>query len=382
MLVVIFGGKRAPFFRGEIDMKRSSPLRHLWFFFFFFLLSSLASILLADEPLKIRVRKGDTLSYLSFKTYGKYNLEIGAILKKENPRVKDIDLIYAGQQLNFPTAEEMNRRLGGQAGIAAKREGEKEISEARPPQPPAPPTAPVSDTQVRAQKGVITYLEGQVQVKKSGETQWAPGRPNMILGENDQIKVLARSRAELILDNQSVLRLSENTVLTIQKLEEEKTTGKENTRMRISLGRVWVKVSKFFNPASRSDMKTPTVIAGVQGTIYQLSVAGDQSTTIQVYEGAVNVYNPFPKVLPTAPGAPTQVEKPREIAGPQEVKGPTTVSREEWTQIVLHQFQQITVTGREVPQPVPFSPGRERENAWVQWNEERDADFKPPARLR
>jgi hypothetical protein len=122
------------------------------------------------------------------------------------------------------------------------------------------------------------------------------------------------------------MRLSENTVLTIQKLEKEKTTGKENTRMGISLGRVWVKVSKFFNPASRTDLKTPTVIAGVQGTIYQLSVAADQSTTIQVYEGAVNVYNPFPRPLPRPERRPRS-----KVNGnyPQEVKGPTAVSREE-----------------------------------------------------
>jgi hypothetical protein len=361
-------------------MKRLSPLRYLWFFFILLLFSSLTSSLLADENLRIQVRKGDTLSYLSFKTYGKYDLEIAAILKKENPQIKDINLIYAGQRLNFPTPEDMDKRLGGQAAALVKPEAEKEVKEARPQRPSALPAAPASETQVRAQKGVITYLEGQVQVKKSGEAQWIPGHANMILGENDQIKVLAQSRAELILDNQSVMRLSENTLLTIHKLEKEKNTGKENTRMGISLGRVWVKVSKFFNPASRTDVKTPTVIAGVQGTIYQLSVAADQSTTIQVYEGAVNVYNPFPKALPSAPGAPAQVEKPREIAGPQEVKGPTEVSREEWTQIVLHQFQQITVTGREVPQPRPFHPGIERQSDWTRWNEERDADFKPPAR--
>jgi len=150
--------------------------------------------------------------------------------------------------------------------------------------------------------------------------------------------------------------------------------------MGISLGRVWVKVSKFFNPASRTEVKTPTVIAGVQGTIYQLSVAPDQSTTIQVYEGAVNVYNPFPPVPPAVPGAPTEVQKPREVPGPQEVRGPTAVSREEWTQIVLHPFQEITVTGREVPQPKPFRPGIGRQNEWDRWNEERDQDFKPPAR--
>ena len=362
-------------------MEHPSPLRYLWFFLILLLISSLASLLLADETLKIRVRKGDTLSYLSFKTYGRYNPEIAGILKQENPQIKDVNLIYPGQELKFPALESMNRRLAGPPGIPARPADEKDAKVARPPQPPTPPTAPVSDTQVRAQKAVITYLEGQVQVKRAGETRWATAQANMILGENDQIKVPAQSRAELILDNQSVMRLSENTALTLQKLEEEKTTGKENTRMDLSLGKMWVKVSKLFNPASRSDVKTPTVIAGVQGTIYQLSVAGDQSTTIQVYEGAVNVYNPFPKGLPPVPGAPTQVEKPREVTGPQEVAGPKAVSREEWTQIVLHQFQQITVTGREIPKPVPFQPERERQNEWNRWNEERDADFKPPARV-
>jgi hypothetical protein len=361
-------------------MKPLAALRYLWFFLVLFLLSSLTGILLADETLKIQVRKGDSLSYLSFKAYGMYDRQVADILKKENPQIKDIDLIYAGQQLNFLTPEAMKKRLADRTGKPAPPAAEKEVKEARPAPPSEPPSAPGSETGARAQKGVITFLEGGVQVKKSGEAQWAPARPNMILSENDQIRVPAQARAELILDNQSVLRLSGNTVLTIQKLEEEKSSRKENARMEISLGRLWLKMGKLFNPASRCDVKSPTVIAGVQGTVYQLSVAGDNSTTIQVYEGAVNVYNPFPQAQPSVPGAPAQVEKPREVAGPQEVRGPTAVTREEWTQIVLHQYQQITVTGRGVPQPASFDPTQERANEWVRWNEERDADFKPPAR--
>ena len=74
------------------------------------------------------------------------------------------------------------------------------------------------------------------------------------------------------------------------------------------------------------------------------------------------------------------VDRPHEVAGPQEVPGPTSISREEWTQIVVHQFQQVTVTRREIPRPTPFDPNKERQAEWVQWNEERDADFRPPAR--
>ena len=345
-------------------------------------LFSVIRLLSADEIVKVRVRKGDTVSYLSFKMYGMYDGQIAGILKAENPQVKDLDLIYVGQELNFPAAEALRGKIGERTSKAARPGVGTDAKQAGSP-PAVPSERPTgTETQVRANKGVITFLEGPVQVKKSGETQWSPARPNMILLENDQIKVPGQSRAELILDNQSVMRLSENTRLTIHKLEEEKTTRKETARMDISAGKLWVRMAKLFNPASRYDVKSPTVIAGVQGTVYQITVAGDQSTTIQVFQGAVNVYNPFPKATGSGPVKPAEVEKPHEVAGPQPVPGPTTVSREEWTQIVLHQFQQITVAGQGVPQPTSFDPNAERQTEWVRWNEERDADFNPPAKTQ
>ena len=347
------------------------PPKGMGIFLILLSLSFVPNLLKADEALKILVRKGDTISYLSFKIYGMYDGQIAEILKKENPQVKDLDWIYVGQQLNFPAPEAVRGKLGAKTSMLAK---------ASPSPAPSSEQPKASETQVRANKGVITYLEGPVQVKRSGEAQWSSARPNMILLENDQIKVPGQSRAELILDNQSVLRLSENTLLTIDKLEEEKTTKKETARMDISAGKLWVRMAKLFNPASRYDVKSPTVIAGVQGTVYQIMVAGDQSTTIQVFQGAVNIYNPFPKATPSGPGKAVGVEEPHEVAGPQEVPGPTTVSREEWTQIVLHQLQQITVTGRGIPHPTSFDPNDERQSEWVRWNEERDADFSPPAK--
>ena len=349
-------------------------------FLVLFFLSSVPSLLNADEVVKIRVRKGDTVSYLSFKMYGMYDGQIAGILKAENPQVRDLDLIYVGQELNFPTPEALQGKIGDKIAKAAKPRVGMETKPAGSPPAPSSERPAATETQVRANKGVITFLEGPVQVKKSGETQWSPARPNMILSENDQIQVPRQSRAELILDNQSVMRLSENTLLTIHKLEEEPATRKETARMDISAGKLWVRMAKLFNPASRYDVKSPTVIAGVQGTVYQIMVAGDQATTIQVFQGAVNVYNPFPKAAGSEPVKPTEVEKPHEVAGPQQVPGPTAVSREEWTQIVLHQFQQITVTGQGIPQPTSFDPNAERQTEWVRWNEERDADFNPPAK--
>jgi len=366
-------------------MKRIPPRRYLWFSLWIISLFSLFSLSDANETHLVRVRKGDTISYLSFKIYGMYDPKMGELLRKENTQIKNLNLIYAGQQIRFPAPGVMKKWLG--------EKGLKPVAPGLPPEPkkPAPPkpgvtletpiqVEPMAPTQVRANKGVITFLEGQAQVKKAGKPQWSSARPNMILLEQDQVKVLARSRVELILDNQSVMRLSENTVLTIQKIEEEPASQKETVKTELSLGRLWTRASKLFNPASRYDVKTPTAIAGVQGTIYQVSVADDQSTSIQVYEGAVNVYNPFPPAKPSLPGE--RIGKPHEVPGPGEVPGPTTVSREEWTSIVLRQFQQITVTGRGISRPAPFDVQKERQKEWVRWNEERDSDFQPPERPR
>jgi len=200
------------------------------------------------------------------------------------------------------------------------------------------------------------------------------------LQENDQVKVPAKSRAELILDNQSVLRLAENTLLSIQSLQEEAATQIQTARMELALGKLWTRAAKLFHPASRYDIKTPTAIAGVQGTIYQVQVAEDRSTKIRVFQGAVNIYNPFPQAQPPPPGPSAKLRKPEEVPGPSEVPGPDFISREQWTEVVLQQFQQITVTEREISRPTPFDVAKERQDEWVRWNEERDADFKPPPR--
>lgn len=352
-------------------INRKNSLRFLRYSLLALSLSFTFGPLNAEEFQVIQVRKGDTISYLSFKIYGMCDTRIENLLRWENPRVKDLNLIYAGQQLRFPAPEAVREMLLDKPRRPDEPAKATEAKEGRSPEdrpvghetmPPAP---------IRGSRAVITLLEGQIQVKKGGETEWSAARPNMILLENDQIRVLAKSRAELILDNQSVMRLSENTWLTMQKLEEETTTRKETASMRLSLGKLWTRTAKLFNPSSRYDVTTPTAIAGVMGTVYQVSVAEDKSTNIQVFQGAVNVYNPFPPAGPSLPGEGAQVGPPQEVAGPGEVPGPVVISRDEWTRIILRQFQQITVTDRDISRPLVFEVTEQRQDEWVRWNEER-----------
>jgi LysM repeat protein len=50
----------------------------------------------------IKVKGGDTLNSLSQRVYGTYNHKIADAVQKENPHVKDLNLIYPDQQLKFP----------------------------------------------------------------------------------------------------------------------------------------------------------------------------------------------------------------------------------------------------------------------------------------
>lgn len=329
----------------------------------------------AEEGQIIKVRKGDTVSYLSFKIYGMYDPLLAELICQENPQIKNINLIYAGQELRFPSTPVMRKWLQEK-----RRRIEKPSPALAPPTPPVEKEALLAETRARANKAVLTYLSGQVQVKKKESMAWTAAQPNMILYEKDQIKVLAKSRAELILDNQSVLRLAENSLLTISKLEEAPAIKKETTDLHLALGKIWTRATKFFNPGSRYEVGTPTAIAGVQGTTYQVIVAENKVTKIKVYQGEVNVYNPFPQAPTPKPGRAPYIGPPKEVPGPREVSGPKEVSREEWTQIVLRQFQEITVTEKFITTPVSFDINQDRQEEWVKWNEERDLDFQPPAR--
>jgi len=363
-------------------INRTDSMRYLCYFLLALSLSFMFGPLNAEEVQLIRVRKGDTISYLSFKLYGMYDTKIEDLLHRENPTVRDLNLIYAGQQLRFPAPEAMKEMWLQQSlkpPLPARGTGIKQDHSLKET---LAGEGAIPVARVRANKGVITLLEGQARVKKAGETEWSSARANMILSENDQVRVLAKSRAELILDHQTVMRLSENTQLAIQKLEEEVATQRETARVQLSLGRMWTRTAKLFNPSSRYDVRTPTAIAGVTGTVYQMRVADDRSTSIQVFQGAVNVYNPFPPDRPSPPGQRTQLDPPQEVAGPAEVPGPMAISREEWTKIILRQFQQVTVTQWDIPRPIYFDVHKERQDEWVRWNEERDVDFRPPPRPR
>lgn len=214
--------------------------------------------------------------------------------------------------------------------------------------------------------GVITYVKGTAQKKAPAEEDWEKAKENTRLASGDKVKTMEKTRAEIRLEAGKVIRLDENTTIDLVKLVEE-SQNKIEMDVKMEQGNLWAKVSKL---GENMDFRVESPIAGasVRGTTFRVGVALDGSTTLNVYEGAVEVYNPIQK----AEGPITRIEAPREAAKPGYVEGPKEVSLEEWTYIVKD-MQKFTITPEGIKKVEAFKKiDPDEQSDWVKWNMEMD----------
>src|SRR5213594_3173717 len=125
-------------------------------------------------------------------------------------------------------------------------------------------------------------VQGTVESQRVGETRWQPVNLNDTFRPGDTIRVLERSRADVALLDQSVLRLNANTTITLEGVKEERTGVVDLLRG----------AAHFFSRGPRSlEVQTPFAIAGVRGTEFFISVEADR-TLLTTFEGTVVAANP------------------------------------------------------------------------------------------
>jgi hypothetical protein len=76
----------------------------------------------------------------------------------------------------------------------------------------------------------VVSVQGSVEVQRAGETQWQTVKLNDTFCPGDKIRVDERSRAGLTLANQPVLRLDQNTSITLGGVKEKRTSVVELAR--------------------------------------------------------------------------------------------------------------------------------------------------------
>jgi tetratricopeptide (TPR) repeat protein len=124
-------------------------------------------------------------------------------------------------------------------------------------------------------------VEGKVDVRRPPETQWQPVKLNDTFCPGDVIRVQERSRADIALSNQPMLRLDQNTTMTLGGVKKQGGSVVELTKGAMH----------FFSRLPRNlDIKTAFVNAGVEGTEGVVRV-GDDTAEVTILEGKVVAAN-------------------------------------------------------------------------------------------
>jgi ferric-dicitrate binding protein FerR (iron transport regulator) len=127
----------------------------------------------------------------------------------------------------------------------------------------------------------VVSVQGSVEVQRAGETQWQTVKLNDSFCPGDKIRVDERSRAALTLVNQPVLRLDQNTSITLGGVKEKRTSVVELARGALH----------FFSRVRRNlEVLTGFVNAGVEGTEGFIRVEKDR-TFISIFDGQVLASN-------------------------------------------------------------------------------------------
>lgn len=162
-------------------------------------------------------------------------------------------------------------------------------------------------------KAVVSSLKGTAQYSAGGA--WAPLKSGMTLYSGTVIQTGSDALLELDLGiNGPYVKVKPSTTVAIDKLTFEKTAADTviETQLDVRQGGIVGKVNKT-SSASRYEVKTPTGVAGIRGTIYEI----DSDGTVKVKEGCVVV------VFVDATGKITTVEV---CAGNKFVPGSGTAS--------------------------------------------------------
>src|SRR6476620_2817847 len=128
----------------------------------------------------------------------------------------------------------------------------------------------------------IVSVQGRVEVYRAGQAQPQAARLNDTYCPGDQISVGERSRADVALLNEPIIRLDQNTTLTLNGIQQDRSI------IQLIKGVIY-----FFSRLPRNlEVSTTFVNAGVEGTEGLVAVEANR-TLISIFEGRVRAENQF-----------------------------------------------------------------------------------------
>ena len=139
----------------------------------------------------------------------------------------------------------------------------------------------------------LSYADAAKVISQQGDTQWRLGlqkewqatQVDLTLNKGNHVQTGALSKLALLFRDDSQLRLNQNSFLILKDVLDEKGNS---TRFRLNKGRAWVK-SK--NIPDKLIFETPSAVAAIRGTDWDIEVSDDGTSKITVLHGEIYFAN-------------------------------------------------------------------------------------------
>ncbi|MDI6739230.1 MAG: FecR family protein [Candidatus Edwardsbacteria bacterium] len=142
--------------------------------------------------------------------------------------------------------------------------------------------------QYKPSEAKVSFIKGQVEVQRMGAESWIPAGLKMRVYPGDKVSSESESEAEITLDDGSIIKLKDKSLLVIEKMDKQKKPLTTITSLRAMNGKVLGCIRKLASKESKFRVTTPTAVAGVRGTVFGVFVDGD-STELNVLKGEVAI---------------------------------------------------------------------------------------------
>ncbi len=131
----------------------------------------------------------------------------------------------------------------------------------------------------------IVSLQGKGEFREATETRWRDASVRQKLAEGNFVRTADTSRMAVLLTDQTQVRLAANSMIQIKQVGDNRDIG---TVLKQSAGRSWTQ-SK--NVPNRLTVETPSALAAIRGTDWELVVDEDGTSTLTVLSGEVLLSN-------------------------------------------------------------------------------------------
>jgi hypothetical protein len=143
---------------------------------------------------------------------------------------------------------------------------------------------PASFSQESLEEVSIVSISGKVVVLKKDALDWQAANPGDILTEGDKVRTHEGAKAKLQFTSGSTIVLNEKTTIVIEKL-----ATKEKTEISVQKGKIKAVIESLLDKESEFEVRTPTAVAGVRGTVFYINVVKKDESIITAPTGKENL---------------------------------------------------------------------------------------------